>query len=68
METLKEKCVCGAKLEISSGSWASVEHAHKRFLKAHEICRINKQSNFCQCGQIKHVGFDKCADCLDSIL
>ena len=32
--------------------------------------RLNKedwrnQSNFCKCGQVKHVGFDKCVDCLN---
>ncbi len=23
-------------------------------------------SNFCECGQVKHVGFDLCVDCIDA--
>ncbi len=26
--------------------------------------RDESKTNFCVCGQIKHVGFDKCVDCL----
>lgn len=25
----------------------------------------NSRSDFCICGQIKHVGYDQCSDCLD---
>ena len=28
--------------------------------------QINTNSSFCQCGQVKHVGFDECIDCLDA--
>ena len=24
-----------------------------------------ERSDFCKCGQVKHVGFDECCDCLD---
>lgn len=38
----------------------SEEATTKRLIK--ELKKISK-SDFCKCGQIKHVGYDQCVDC-----
>jgi hypothetical protein len=33
--------------------------------KNNKQMHVDAKSNFCVCGQVKHVGFDECIDCID---